>query len=374
MKILYVTTVSRTINAFLIPHIKMLINQGYEVEVACNIDLPISDELIDNFIKVNKIDFSRNPLSMKNINAYKQIKKLIEKNEYDMVHVHTPIASFITRMASRNINLKKVYTAHGFHFYNGASVINWGIYYPLEKIAAKWTDAIITINNEDYRVAQQKFKHNKNKIYKINGIGVDLRTYSNRCRDLINFRENMGLKKEDFIITVIAELIQRKNHKQIIDTIKLLKDKYVNIKLLLVGDGELSSKIKDYIIENKLENNIFMLGFRSDINEIISMSDVIGLFSFQEGLPRNLMEAMSVGKPIICTNIRGNNDLVKNDVNGILVDINDINGTKEAVLKLYNNRELFNKFSENGKKEVEKYDIENVLKSMNDIYSEVITS
>lgn len=374
MKILYITTVSRTINAFLIPHIKMLINNGNEVDVACNIDLPISDELKECLVKVNRIDFSRNPLSISNINAYKQIKKLIEINKYDMIHVHTPIASFITRMASRNIDLKKVYTAHGFHFYNGSSIINWGIYYPLEKIAAKWTDAIITINNEDYLLAKQKFNHENSKIYKINGIGVDLSKYSNKANDLNSFKEVLGLKEDDFIITVIAELIKRKNHKQIIDTIKVLKDKYPNIKLLLVGDGELSEQLREYINKNGLENNISMLGFRKDVDEIISISDVVGLFSFQEGLPRNLMEAMSIGKPIICTNIRGNNDLVKNDVNGILVNINDIKGTKEAVLKLYNNRELSNKFSENGKKEVKKYDIENVLKSMNDIYSEVITS
>ena len=373
MRVLYLTTVSRTINAFLIPHIKMLINEGNEVEVACNIDLPISKELLEEHIRINIIKFSRNPISLDNVLAYKQIKKLVQQNKYDVVHVHTPIASFVTRMAIRKENIKKVYTAHGFHFYKGASIISWGIYYPLEKIASKWSDAIITINNEDYLLAKQRFYHKNNKIYRINGIGVDLSKYSNKDNDLSGFKESLELKKDDFIITVVAELIKRKNHKQIIDTIKLLKDRYPNIKLLLVGDGKLSIELREYIDKNNLESNVLMLGFRKDVDKIISISDVVGLFSFQEGLPRNLMEAMSIGKPIICTNIRGNNDLVKNNINGILVDINDIEGTKNAILNLYNNRILLMKFSEVSKNEVKKYDIKSVLNEMSKIYSEVIT-
>ena len=348
MRVLYLTTVSRTINAFLIPHIKMLINEGNEVEVACNIDLPISKELLEEHIRINIIKFSRNPISLDNVLAYKQIKKLVQQNKYDVVHVHTPIASFVTRMAIRKENIKKVYTAHGFHFYKGASIISWGIYYPLEKIASKWSDAIITINNEDYLLAKQRFYHKNNKIYRINGIGVDLSKYSNKDNDLSGFKESLELKKDDFIITVVAELI-------------------------LVGDGKLSRELREYIDKNNLESNVLMLGFRKDVDKIISISDVVGLFSFQEGLPRNLMEAMSIGKPIICTNIRGNNDLVKNNINGILVDINDIEGTKNAILNLYNNRRLLMKFSEVSKNEVKKYDIKSVLNEMSKIYSEVIT-
>lgn len=370
-RILYVTTISETINAFLVPHIEYLLDNNYEVECACNIGLNLDKRLLDKNLVIHDIPFSRSPLSTSNIGAYKKIKEVIKNGQYDYVHVHTPIAAFITRLATRNMNISIIYTAHGFHFYKGAPMLNWIVYYNLEKIAARWTDCIITMNEEDFILAKEKFKYKNNKIFKINGIGLDLNKYSNNSNDLREFKKSLGLKDEDFVITIIAELIKRKNHLQIIDTMKLLYKEYPNIKVLFVGKGVLKDNYKKYIEDNNLSESIKLLGFRNDVSEIINISNIIALFSLQEGLPRNLMEAMAVGKPIICTNIRGNNDLVKDNINGMLVPINDIQATKEAILKIYNDDKLAEKFSNNNINDIKKYDIKEVLNEMNLIYKDI---
>ena len=200
---------------------------------------------------------------------------------------------------------------------------------------------------------------------------MDLNKYSNNSNDLREFKKSLGLKDEDFVITIIAELIKRKNHLQIIDTMKLLYKEYPNIKVLFVGKGVLKDNYKKYIEDNNLSESIKLLGFRNDVSEIINISNIIALFSLQEGLPRNLMEAMAVGKPIICTNIRGNNDLVKDNINGLLVPINDIQATKEAILKIYNDDKLAEKFSNNNINDIKKYDIKEVLNEMNLIYKDI---
>ena len=172
-KILYVTTVSLTLNTFLIPHIKYLKENGYDVQIASNIDVELSEKLKELGIKHTKIDFSRNPFSIKNIKAYKQINDLYNKERFDIVHVHTPVAAFITRLALKNESIKIIYTCHGFHFYKGASLINWIIYYPIEKLAAKWTDTLVTINKEDFNRAE-KFKLRKNgQIKLMHGVGIN---------------------------------------------------------------------------------------------------------------------------------------------------------------------------------------------------------
>ena len=363
-KVLYVTTVSRTINAFLVPHIEMLIEEGYKVDVACSIDKEINKVLINKGVQVYNIAFSRNPLDKKNILAYREIKGLVRKNEYDIVHVHTPVASFVTRMSLRNENIEMIYTAHGFHFYKGSPILNWLIYYPLEKLAARWTDKIITINNEDFNQASRfKLRGNK-KAIKINGVGLDLSKYVLDKSNKDQFRISLNISENDFVIAVIAELIERKNHMQLIKAIEEIRYNHKNIKVLFVGDGILTEKIKKYLVEKNLENNITILGYRNDVNRIISISDVVGLFSIQEGLPRNLMEAMAIGKPIICTDIRGNNDLVKNDVNGLLVPVNDIEKTKKAIETIYLSREKLKQYGERGLEEVKKYDIKSVLEKM----------
>lgn len=381
-KILYVTNITRPVNTFLIPHLNMLVKNGYEVHCACRIigEHKLKTSQINNKIKFHHVSFTRNPIDTDNLKAYKQILKLNKENKYDIVHVHTPIAAFITRLALRKYSLKVIYTAHGFHFFNGASILNWLMYYPLEKVAARWTDVLITMNDEDFERSKKFRLRNESKtclnkkIYRIDGIGVDLKEFNISNYDKCEFKKSLGLEKDDFVISVIGDLIKRKNHHQILKAISQLSNEYnyKDIKVIFAGDGILRKKIEKYIDEENLKEKVILLGYRNDINKIIGISDVVGLFSLHEGLPKNLLEAMANGKAIICTDIRGNNDLIKNNENGLLFKVNDIEETKNCIKKLYLDRNMIDKLGKENKKKISKYRIENVLSQMENIYKNSI--
>ena len=371
-KILYVTTVSSTINAFLVPHIKYLIEQGYKVDVATNITDEVDKSLIDIGVKVFKVDFQRTPISLKNSRAYKQIREIQKNEKYDMVHVHTPVASFVTRYALRKEkNLKIIYTCHGFHFYKGGSILNWVLFYPIEYLAARWTDKLITINSEDLEVAK-KFKLRSNgSVSKIHGVGIEKEKYVVENFDKSEYRKKLNLENEDFVILVLAELNKNKNHIQLIKAMSKLKDKYPNIKALFAGVGPLEEEIKSQIKNYGLENNIQLLGWRNDVKELINSCDVVGLFSKREGLGKCLLEGMICGKAVIATNTRGPKELIVNDENGFLFEIDEHEETIESIEKIYKGKSLKAKFEYNGKKKADRYLLKNVLCQLDEIYKSI---
>src|SRR5699024_8835548 len=176
MKILYITTISNTVNAFLIPHIEMLIKEGHSVDIACQITKEIDPRLIELGCKVFNIPFKRKPLSMKNYKDFKEIKKILNNGDYDLIHTHTPVASTVSRLVAKSFpDIRVFYTAHGFHFFKGAPLKNWMIFYPIEKFLSKFTDTLITINQEDYEIAKKKFY--KNKVFYIPELGIDFKKY-----------------------------------------------------------------------------------------------------------------------------------------------------------------------------------------------------
>lgn len=366
-KILYITTVSRTINAFLIPHIQILKEQGYQVDCACNIDKPVDECLINEGVKIHQVPFSRNPLHPANVKAFKILVEIQEENNYDIVHVHTPVASVYGRLLKIKFRkLKTVYTVHGFHFHEGAPAINWGIYYPIERIMSLFTDTMITMNSEDYDRAK---KFGINKVYKINGVGVDLSKYDLKNFDKVEIRKKLKLKKDDFVILMIAEVNKNKNHKQMIDAIDILKNKGIdNIKVICAGDGVILEEIKSYIEDRNLQDNIHMLGFRNDINQLIIACDIGILMSYREGLPRNIMELMACKKPIIGTDIRGIRDLISDGVNGYLVDVGDSIATADKIESIYYDKQLLIDMSENSYKMIQSYDVDKVVGHLQEVY------
>lgn len=367
MKVLYVTTVSRTINAFLIPHIEMLLEKGYEVHCACSIDKPVNKELQEKGVKIFEVPFSRNPLGIGNIKAYNKLRELQRIHSYDIVHVHTPIAAIYGRLLKLSFpSLKTIYTAHGYHFLKGGSKLGWLLYYPIEKIMAKFTDVIININKEDYEITKEKLK--PKKAYLLNGVGLDLSKYKKLGEKEISEKRNeLGLSKEDFVVLMIAELNKNKNHIQLINAMEILKEKYPNIKAICIGDGDMMNSLNEYVNVNSLQNNIFMLGYREDVNNLINISNIGILMSYREGLPRNIMEFMACGRKVIATDIRGCRDIVCNDSVGQLVDVGDYEATAKAIEKYY----LLGDKDFEVSDEIRKYDVENVNYELLKVYDEV---
>lgn len=379
-KAIILTTVPSTIEQFNMQNIKLLKELGYKVEVASNFNTTgnIDNSRLETFINELKdlnvgiinIGFSRKLLNFNNIKAYFQINRLFKNENYQLIHCHTPICSVITRLAarkSRKKGTKVIYTAHGFHFYKGASILNWLIYYPIEKMCAKWTDYLITINEEDYNLAKTKFK--AKKIELINGVGVDENKFNFTLTDneKERIRQKLNLKKEDFVLIQVGELNKNKNQIMTIEAMKKIVKENKNIKLLLVGKGTLKDFYAEKIKEYNLEEYIFLLGYRRDIPQLLKISDCLISTSKREGLPVNLIEAAMSGLPIIATNCRGNRDLTDKDK---LIDIDDISKLEEKILEIERNRKKYQNKKIELRKNLKKYSLNSVLAKMEKIYKE----
>jgi glycosyltransferase involved in cell wall biosynthesis len=372
-KILFIATIENHILNIHMPFINYFQERGYEVHVATKLgDRRV--ELEQYGVICHHINFSRSPYSLSTIIALEQLLKIMRAENFALVHVHTPVGAFLGRLAARLTKTSPVlYTAHGFHFYQGAHFINWLIYYSMERLVARWTDGIVTMNEEDFQLAKNFSLRRVNSVYYAHGVGLPIDEY--RISDNGNMRkrlrEQMGYKDEDTLILTIAELNKNKNQIQLIKALhEILKHKN-NVYLLLVGTGKLESKLKNLVDKFQISKNVVFLGYRKDIPELLYISDVFALTSLREGLPRSIMEAMAVGKPVIATSIRGNKDLVRDNVNGYLVPINDVSETSSAILRLVNHRELAFEMGKKGREMIAPYAIENVLKEMASIYNKI---
>lgn len=305
-KVLFVANSDRHIKLCHLPYMKLFQDNGYQVHVATNsyAELPYCDRKINLKLK-------RNPYSIFNVFALFNIRKLVNNEKYDLISCHTPVGGFLGRASiigrRKKLNTKVIYTAHGFHFYKKSGLISWILYYPLEKFLSRFSDAIITMNKEDYLLAKNKFHSD---VYKIHGIGLNKERLKLKEK---NIRKKLNLKNK-YVITYIAEISKRKRQLQFLK--KLEKHKVDrDIVFLFIGD----SIIKD--IDKKIlkYRNVKYIGFKDNIGDYINASDLIISPSSQEGLPQNILEAKYLKKNIIGMNIRGINDLLS-DGSGILVD------------------------------------------------------
>ena len=365
--VLYITTVSSTVNAFLVPHIKMLIESGYKVDCASYINKHLDESLLNMGVRQYNIPFSRKPLALSNIGAFKELIRIQKNNKYEIIHVHTPIAAMYGRMLKiRFRKLKVIYTAHGYHFFKGGSRLGWIMYYPIEKIMAKLTDTTININSEDYEITKNKLK--PKNCYLLNGVGLDLNQYKKLSKEeIVNKKKELGLKENDFVVLMIAELNENKNQIQLIKAMEVLKDKYPEIKAICVGEGDKLLELEDQVKNRGLKDKVRFLGFRNDINELINICNIGVLLSYREGLPRNLMELMACGKKVIATNIRGCRDIVVDETVGEIVEVGDYEATAKAIENQY----LYGDNEFTVSKEIEKYDVRTINEGLRLIYKEL---
>jgi len=365
-KVLFVASVNSHIIGFHTPYLKMFQERGYEVHVAS-----YGDEKIEYCDKHHNIHFERFPFKLKNIKAYKELKKIIKDNKFEIIHCHTPTASVLTRLAARNArkkyNTKVIYTAHGFHFYKGAPAINWIIYYPIEKWLARYTDCLITINQEDYERAKRKIKKSK-AIKHVHGVGFNTERLNIIPEE--NYKEEMNCNKDDIVFSYVAEINKNKNQKMIVKCIKQIKNDYPNIKVLLAGKDNSNGKLEELVIEEGLQDNIIILGNRDDVGKLLSITDIYLATSLREGLPVNIMEAMYKKLPIIAMNNRGHRALIENGKSGIIIENEKM--MKEKIIELIEDKNFRKQLGDEAFKTSKKYSIEKVIIEMENIYSSYI--
>lgn len=375
---LMLASVASMIDQFNMPNINLLQEMGYVVDVACNFEKgnTCSVERIEELKKLLKqnrvnffqVDFSRDVNQIHtNIKAYKQIITLIKEKKYKFIHCHSPIGGIIGRLAARNNNTKVIYTAHGFHFYKNGPTKNWLLYYPIEKFFSRYTDILITINNEDYKRAKS-YMHAK-KTYKIPGVGVDVDYFSNYKLNKEEKREQLGMQKDDIILLSVGELNKNKNHEIIIRALAQLKNSKVHY--FIAGRGDLKEHLLKISNDLGVNKNVHLLGFRKDIKEIYNVVDIFCFPSLREGLGLSALEAMASGLPLITSSVHGINDYSKDGITGYACDPNDLDAFVIALKKLYKNKELREKMGHHNIEESKKFDVNTVNKMMNAIYMQV---
>lgn len=363
MKILYVTTVSDTMG-FFPEHIKMLVEKGHSVDLAFKIQEPIKEKYTRMGCKVHDISFSRSPLKNNLFLLVNRLRKIIKDNQYDIVHTHTPVASAIVRLSCKNLkNVEVIYTAHGFHFYDGAPCINWLSFYPVERFLSRYTDVLITINQEDYNRAQSF--HSK-KIEYVPGVGIDLNNIKVDKEKVTELKKELKIASTDFILCSIGELNQNKNHKIVLEALSKIDNK--NIKYLIIGTGPLNDELSEKVKKFGLEKQVTLLGYRKDIYELLELSDVFVFPSYREGLSKALMEAMAMGKPLIASDIRGNRDLIDDNKGGILFDPTDSDQLLQSIMKMLEDGIFIKSASIYNKGKIKQFSLEKVLNEMYKIY------
>lgn len=350
------------------PFMRWFKEQGYQVHYAS-----AGEEEVLDCDKHFTIPFQRSPYRLDNVKAYKRLKKIIEKENYALIHTHTPVGGVVTRLAARKARkrgTKVVYTAHGFHFYTGAPIKNWLLYFVAEKLVAPLTDTLITINAEDYMRAKKRLR--AKRIEKMNGVGVDLSRFRPPTQqERANVRKELGIPRNVPVIIYVAEFIFRKRHSFIVNALPELVLRYPDLRVIFAGIGQELEATKRLVKKLKLQDNVIFLGYRKDVDRLFRASDISISASFQEGLPINAIESMASGLPVVCARIRGNVDIITEKRNGLLYDVTDYIGFIDAIDTLLRDEKERVKISTNNRIDVEKYSLEQAISNMSNIYGEV---
>ena len=363
-KILIVATVG-VFYEFLFEQIRHFIDLGYDVHCAGNFvgDHVNKNELISLGAVVHQIDFSRSVTISSYRKSYFEMRSLLSRIQFDIVHCHTPNAAVVARLVCRRFRkqgLKVIYTAHGFHFYQGAPIKNWLYYYPIEWICSFWTDILITINKEDYLFAQ-KHMH-ANHIDYIPGVGINVENFCIQGIDRAAKRAELGIPQDATILLSVGELNENKNHRTVIQAIAGMDVYYI-----IAGEGDQEEALMAAAAKAGMKDRVKLLGQRSDIAELLAAVDIFVFPSFREGLSVSLMEAMASGRPVAISRIRGNMDLYEKN-GGALFDPHSAKECREAIQKVMNSD--WTTMSGCNAKKASNFSAEAVLQRLEEIYGD----
>lgn len=368
-KVLFIATVvKKHINVFHIPYLKLFKEKGWETCVCARNDYEQDEECIIPYCdKHYDMPFERSPFKLNNLKVYREIRKLINKECYDIVHCHTPVGGVVARLATvfaRKKGTRVIYTAHGFHFYKGAPLLNWLLYFPMEWICSFFTDDLITINKDDYNLAC-KYMHAKNTHY-IPGIGFDYEKYNATEVISNNLRNEYGIPSDAFVVLSVGEVNKNKNHKVILDAINKIDNE--NIYYVICGAGNESDNLRKLANEYGIEDRLKLVGYQNNINEWLSMADIFAFPTIREGLGLAAIEAMAMGAPLITSNSGGICDYMWDNECGFSCKYDDVKMFARNIEILYNDAELRKCMGKNGKERAKQFDIKNVVRIMEKIY------
>lgn len=374
-RVLFVATMAVTVRAFLLPIAEHFRAKGWRVDAMANgidEDAPCRSA----FDRVWSADWTRNPIDPRNFKMARQVRQCVSTHGYDIVHVHTPVASFMTRFALDHLrstrNLKVIYTAHGFHFYPGGSALRNKVFEALERQAAKWTDFLIVMNREDLAAAKDNSLISRDRVRYMPGIGVDRSRYSISSvspRDVNKFYLELGIEPDCPVLLMLAEFVERKRHADAIRAFS--KVVHPRAHFVCAGAGPLLERMKSLAAQLGAANQVHFLGARYDVPVLLKAARALVLPSSQEGLPRSVLEALSMGIPVIGSRIRGTTELLEQSA-GLLVNVGDIDALRNAMQVVLDDPEAASAMGRIGRQQSEAYDLSRILHLHEDLYEEAL--
>lgn len=372
MRLLYITTIGRTMG-FFETLIRELLDAGHIVDIATNESSgkdPVPACYREWGCRVFPLSCSRSPMDKGNLVAIREIKAIVRNGNYDIVHCHTPIAAACTRIACKGLRkngVKVIYTAHGFHFYSGAPLKNWLLYYPVEWLCAHWTDTLITINKEDYELAQ-KHMHAKRVEY-VPGVGIDTKRFKETTVDRAAKRREIGVPEDAILLMSVGELNENKNHSVVIKALARLNDK--NVHYAIAGTGPLKESLESLAASLGVGEQLHLLGYRRDVAELYKAADVCVFPSKREGLGLAGIEGMAAGLPIIASAIGGILDYTVDGESGYNCAPNDVEDFAKAIARLAADNGLRTKMGRENTIQCERFDIMKINYRMKEIYRSI---
>jgi len=350
---------------FHIPTIRMLKDKGWQVDVACS-----GDDEIPYCDAHYRMSYKRSPFNLALFRGIRELMQIVNRGDYDIVYCHTPVGGLAARIASvkaRKSGTKVIYFAHGFHFFKGASKLNWLLYYPMEKFLSWMTDSLILINEEDHTIAREKFR--SCKTYLLNGIGIDARRFVITDRQAIRkqYREEMQIPEDATVLVYLAELLPNKNQTFLMRALKKVLETHQNVYLVLAGFDHCNGEFKTYASQIGVADHVRFLGWREDVANLYAMADICTASSIREGFGLNLVEAMFCGLPVVATVNRGHSTIIRDGENGFLVPLDDEELFARRIVQLMEDPELVQRFVQKGKEEQGKYSSEAVCDELFEI-------
>lgn len=369
MKALIVSTLGRQFFLFEAANMSALKKLGVEVHGAANLEDEDQQRLDSVDIIKHHIGFRRSPVSPRNVLAFIRLLRLIRRERYTLVHCHSPVAGVLGRVAAHIAGVPRIiYTAHGFHFFKGATATARMVYFPIEWISSLVTDLILTVNGEDSAAAGRM--HAK-AVVQIPGVGVDVASFAHSQSARVMIRRELDIPLDAKVVLSVGEMIPRKDHSTALYGLAAMTSGTAH--MILCGKGQEEMALKELVKDLEIENRIHFVGYRSDVAEICSAADVFVSTSRQEGLPVSCIEAMAAGLPVICTNVRGHVDLVQDQGNGLLFDVGDNVSLAKHLDRVLSDRELSDALRARALKRAGEFESKRVEELMTDVYTELVS-
>lgn len=375
-KALILTSIGGFLPQFLTGDVQLLQEAGYEVHYASNFHRNVyrfdPEALQREGVKLHQVNLHKKPWHvLRNAGALIRLVRLIRRENISLIHCHNPVGGMLGRLAGALSGRHPVvmYTAHGFHFFRGASKLSWLLFYPAERFLARLTDVLVTINREDYERAKRFHLKKGGRVVQIPGVGYDPGRFHARPEERARMRKELGIPDNAFHMVTAAELNANKNQSTVLQAMAELSDSEVYYSIC--GRGERKEALQEEIRTLGLTDRARLLGYRTDMELVLQSADVFLFPSLREGFGMAAVEALATGIPVIAADNRGTREYMQPEENGTLCSATDPSAWAAAIRRMKNDPSLRKHWSRGALESAKRFTRAASMERMRQIYGAI---